>query len=63
LITTYGEGKFLLYMKNLLQYSNHDEVFKGVYDIEFSKFIENFKNKVVESDESKRNLLNQFKKI
>ena len=50
-------------MKNLLQYSNHDEVFKGVYDIEFSKFIENFKNKVVESDESKRNLLNQFKKI
>jgi len=58
LVATYGKEKFLLYMKELLKNSNNDEVFKGVYNIEFSKVIQNFKSEVVENKEPNSNNIN-----
>lgn len=48
LVSTYGKDKILLFMKKLMKNSDNDVVFKGVYNIEFSKVIQDFKNYVIE---------------
>lgn len=50
LITRYGKKKLLAFMKNLFENSNNNEVFKKVYNIEFSKVIQDFKKHVIESE-------------
>lgn len=50
LVVTYGKEKLLTFMKKLLHDSDNDEVFKEVYEIEFSKMIQDFKNKVTETE-------------
>ncbi|MDD3876427.1 MAG: hypothetical protein PHT69_07380 [Bacteroidales bacterium] len=46
LVATYGKENLLIFMKKLLKNSDNDEVFKEVYNIEFSKVIQNFKQHV-----------------
>jgi hypothetical protein len=46
LVITYGKEKLLLYMKNLLIDGNQNKVFKQIYNIDFDKFIVDFKNYV-----------------
>jgi len=50
LVTTYGKEKLLKFMKKLFENSDNDEVFKEVYNIEFSKVIQNFKQQVSENE-------------
>ena len=50
LATTYGKEKLLIFMKKLFENSDNDEVFKEVYNIEFSKVILNFKQQVIENE-------------
>jgi len=52
LVSTYGKEKFLIFMKKLFENSNNDEVFKEVYNIEFSKVIQDFKIHVIENEKS-----------
>lgn len=47
LIHIYGREKFLLYMKRLIANNDHNKVFSKVYGIEFYKFIQNFKNSIM----------------
>jgi len=43
LIGKYGRDKFLSYIKELTNNSKHDQVFKGIYGIDFSIFIHDFR--------------------
>ena len=47
LAAAYGKEKLLIFMKKLFENSNNDKVFKEVYQTEFSKVIQNFKNQVI----------------
>ena len=44
LILTYGKEKLILYIKKLSNNPDNNKEFKKVYDLEFSKAIQNFKN-------------------
>ena len=50
LVSTYGNDKFLFYMKSLLQNSDHDEVFRQVYGKNFENAILDFKKAVLDID-------------
>ena len=50
LIATYGKEKFLIFVKKLIENSDNDRVFKEVYNIEFSKVIQTFKEQVIENE-------------
>jgi len=52
LAATYGKEKLLLFMKKLFESSDNDKVFKEVYDVEFSKVIQNFKKQVFANEKS-----------
>ncbi len=54
LAVTYGKEKLLLFMKKLFENSDNDEVFKEVYNIEFSKVIQDFKKQVIENEQNKK---------
>lgn len=43
LIKQYGKDKFLKYIKKLTETNNHDNVFINIYNIEFNKFIHDFR--------------------
>jgi len=47
---TYGKEKLLTFMKRLLKNSDNNEVFKEVYNIEFSEVIQDFKKRVIENE-------------
>lgn len=49
LIKTYGQERFLSYMKALLRGGDHDRAFKNFYGIEFNECIKNFRNSVNEN--------------
>lgn len=54
LIETYGREKLLAFMKNLLENSDNNEVFKDVYNIEFEKVVLDFKKHVVDSEKEQK---------
>lgn len=47
LIAQYGREKFLLYIKTLINNTNHDKAFKNIYGLEFNKCIEAFRARVI----------------
>lgn len=46
LVEKYGKEKFMLYMKKLINNTNHDKAFKEVYGIEFRECIQNFRQSI-----------------
>jgi hypothetical protein len=48
IIEKYGKDKLLLYMKTLMNNSKHDQVFKEIFGIDFSKCIQDFRESVVQ---------------
>jgi hypothetical protein len=46
LIEKYGKEKFLTYMKSLLNNNDHDKAFKEIFNVEFDKFISDFREHV-----------------
>ncbi len=50
LITKYGKDKFLVYMKKLISDTDHDKIFKQIYEIDFDKFLTDFKEHVCKTE-------------
>jgi hypothetical protein len=46
MIDSFGKEKFIVYLKQLCDNPDNDEVFKNVYGIDFETFIYNFRNNV-----------------
>lgn len=46
LIATQGRDRFLRYMKRLMVESNHDAVFRSVFQIDFDTYLERFRSKI-----------------
>ena len=47
LIENYGKDKFLSYMTGLTTNTEHDNIFKSIYGIEFEKCIRDFRESIV----------------
>ncbi len=46
LVNSYGQEKFLQYMKELMRNGDHDAVFKNVFAADFESYLENLKKKI-----------------
>lgn len=55
LVENYGKDKLLIFMKKLFENSNNNKVFKETYNIEFTDFIQDFKNQVIKNQKQNRN--------
>jgi len=47
LIEQYGKDIFLSYMKELTHENEHNKIFKEIYGLDFSNFIQNFRESVL----------------
>jgi hypothetical protein len=47
LIEKYGKDKFLSYIKELTTNSNHDQIFKNIYGVEFGECIKDFRESIL----------------
>lgn len=53
LVMKYGKEKFILYMKGLIASDRHDEVFRQVYGMDFELFLNDFREMVERTVDSR----------